>query len=74
MRIRSFFMPRDSYNAINALAFIYLRVRKGRVIEKNSTFALVASLSNERRASTSVETRPGIIASISFPNSTSYKR
>ena len=36
------------------------------------TFALVASLSNESLASTSVETRPGTIAKISFPNSTSY--
>ena len=35
------------------------------------TFFLVASLSKERRASTSVETRPGIIARISLPNSTS---
>ena len=38
---------------------------------RNSTFALVASLSKERRASTSVETRPGMIARISLPNSTS---
>ena len=36
------------------------------------TLAFVASLSNERRASTSVETRPGMIARISFPNSTSW--
>ena len=36
------------------------------------TLALVASLSNESLASTSVETRPGTIAKISFPNSTSY--
>lgn len=35
------------------------------------TFFLVPSLSKERRASTSVDTRPGIIARISFPNSTS---
>lgn len=35
------------------------------------TFFLVASLSKERRASTSVDTRPGIIARISLPNSTS---
>lgn len=35
------------------------------------TLAFVASLSKERRASTSVETRPGMIARISFPNSTS---
>jgi hypothetical protein len=34
-------------------------------------FALVAALSKERRASTSVETRPGMMAKISFPNSTS---
>lgn len=34
-------------------------------------FALVPSLSKERRASTSVETRPGMIARISLPNSTS---
>ena len=36
------------------------------------TLALVASLSNESLASTSVETRPGTMAKISFPNSTSY--
>ena len=36
------------------------------------TFALVASLLNESLASTSVETRPGTIFKISFPNSTSY--
>ena len=36
------------------------------------TFAFVASLSNERRASTSVDTRPGTIARISLPNSTSW--
>ena len=35
-------------------------------------FFFVASLSKERRASTSVETRPGIIFRISFPNSTIY--
>lgn len=34
------------------------------------TFLLVPSLSKERRASTSVDTRPGIISRISFPNST----
>jgi hypothetical protein len=36
------------------------------------TLAFVASLSNESRASTSVETRPGMIARISLPNSTSW--
>lgn len=36
------------------------------------TLALVAFLSKESRASTSVETRPGTRARISFPNSTSY--
>ena len=36
-----------------------------------STLAFVRCLSNERRASTSVETRPGMIANISLPNSTS---
>ena len=36
------------------------------------TLALVDSLLNESLASTSVETRPGTIAKISFPNSTSY--
>ena len=36
------------------------------------TLAFVASLSKERRASTSVETRPGTIARISLPNSTSW--
>ena len=35
------------------------------------TFAFVAALSKDRRASTSVETRPGIIFKISLPNSTS---
>lgn len=39
---------------------------------KPGTLAFVASLSNERRASTSVETRPGMIARISLPNSTSW--
>jgi len=40
--------------------------------KKPCTLAFVASLSNERRASTSVETRPGMIARISLPNSTSW--
>lgn len=35
------------------------------------TFFFVASVSNERRASTSVETLPGMMSKISFPNSTS---
>lgn len=35
------------------------------------TFLMVASLSKERRASTSVETRPGMRARICLPNSTS---
>ena len=35
------------------------------------TLALVPSLSKERRASTSVETRPGMMLRISLPNSTS---
>ena len=35
-------------------------------------FAFVAALSKERRASTSVDTRPGMIARISLPNSTSW--
>ena len=38
------------------------------------TFFLVPSLSKDRRASTSVETRPGMILRISFPNSTSCKK
>jgi hypothetical protein len=37
------------------------------------TLALVPSLSNERAASTSVETRPGTMARISLPNSTSCR-
>jgi len=39
--------------------------------EEKVTFALVAALSKERRASTSVETRPGMMARIALPNSTS---
>lgn len=35
------------------------------------TFLMVAWVSNESRASTSVETRPGMRARICFPNSTS---
>jgi len=41
------------------------------MLSLGQTLALVASLSKERRASTSVETRPGMMARISFPNSTS---
>jgi hypothetical protein len=41
------------------------------VSEEGLTLALVAALSNERLASTSVETRPGTISRISRPNSTS---
>lgn len=39
--------------------------------QRERTLALVAFLSKESRASTSVETRPGTRARISFPNSTS---
>lgn len=39
--------------------------------ETQRTLRMLASLSNENRASTSVETRPGTIFRISLPNSTS---
>lgn len=45
----------------------------GSTLFQRQTLALVASLLKERRASTSVETRPGMMAKISLPNSTSYR-
>ena len=44
-----------------------------RLVERDELLGLgmVPSLSKDRRASTSVETRPGMIFKISFPNSTS---
>ena len=56
----------DSMAIISMLAELRVWPDRGQF-----TFFLVASLSKERRASTSVDTRPGIIARISFPNSTS---
>jgi hypothetical protein len=46
---------------------------KGRGEQEKRTLALVASLSKERAASTSVETRPGTTARSSLPNSVSCK-
>ena len=48
-----------------------IRIRSDAVDMWQLTLAFVPSLLKERRASTSVETRPGMIFKISFPNSTS---
>ena len=65
----------DTDRLIESNEFLCLkteRVRRKTMPLKNPrTLAFVASLSNERRASTSVETRPGIMARIDLPNSTS---
>ena len=66
----------DGDGVIESNEFLGLKKERVRIKvmlqRKAGALAFVASLSNERRASTSVETRPGIIARISLPNSTSW--
>lgn len=65
----------DTNRLVEGNELLSLRIDRIRTQPRYATtslaLALVPSLSKERRASTSVDTRPGMIARISLPNSTS---